>query len=351
MALVLGLLMAFGVRGQLIINTTQPPTTLVQNVLVGAGVFASNVTFNGYPGGSIPPGEEGGRFGRFNGSNTNVGLNGGVILFTGDVSYAIGPNDEEVVGAGGFPFNGTPDADIAEVARYPGWQLGTGAGVYNKSVLEFDFIPMFDMVKFRYVFSSEEYERWTCMEYNDSFGFFLSGPGISGPFSNNAINLATVPGSLAPVGVNSVNSGMVPNNANYWDALNPFGGCFAVDPNWMNNTQYYIYNGGEVQGLQGGAQTEAPYCCDPYYIQANGLTVVLEATAAVKCGVQYHMKLALGNIGDWRVPSGVFLEQGSFTSSDRFALDVVSGSNVEFSATDTTFIESDCDSVYLRFHR
>ena len=336
---------------QLIINTSQPPTTLVQNVLLGAGVFASNVTFNGYPGGSIPAGEEGTRFGRFNGTNCNVGLNGGILLFTGDVSYAPGPNDQEIVGAGGFPFNGTPDADIAQIAQYPGWQLGSGGGVYNKSVLEFDFIPMYDMVKFRYVFSSEEYERWTCIGYNDSFGFFLSGPGISGPFSNNAINLATVPGSLAPVGVNTVNSGMVPNNANYWDALNPFGGCFASDPNWMNNTPYYIYNGSWVQGLQGGAQTEPPYCCDPYYIQANGLTVVLEATAAVKCGQQYHMKLAIGNIGDWRVPSGVFIEQGSFTSTDRFDMDVLPGANVEFNATDTTFIESECDSVYLRFHR
>lgn len=348
-AVALGL--SIGLHAQLIVNQTQPPTTLVQNVLLGSGVFASNVTFNGYPGGSIPAGEEGGRFARFNGSSSNVGLAGGILLFTGDATYAIGPNDEEIVGAGGFPFNATPDLDLSQISGYDFWQVSGGNNVYNKSILEFDFIPMFDMVSFRYVFSSEEYERWTCLDYNDSFGFFLSGPDISGPFQNNAINLATVPGSLAPVGVNSVNSGMVPNNANGGNALDPFAGCFAADPNWMNNTEYYIYNGSWVQGLQGGAQTEPPYCCDPYYIQANGLTVVLQATAAVQCGQQYHMKLAIGNVGDWRVPSGVFIEQGSFTSSDRFDMDVAPGPNVEFTANDTTFIESDCDSVYLRFHR
>ncbi|MGV3636154.1 MAG: choice-of-anchor L domain-containing protein [Flavobacteriales bacterium] len=347
------LLMAVGradLAAQMIINTTQVPTTLVQNVLLGAGVFASNVTFNGAPGVNFPTDIDR-RIARFNGTNCNVGLAGGVVLHSGDVSYVPGPNDEEVVGAGGIPFNGSPDADLAQVAQYINWQLGTGAGVYNKSVLEFDFIPLYDMVRFRYVFSSEEYERWTCLEYNDAFGFFLSGPGISGPFNNNAINLALVPGTMTPVGVNTVNSGMVPNNANYGDALNPFGGCFNVDPNWFQNTEYYIYNGGVVGGLIGGPQTEEPYCCDPYYIQHNGLTVVLEATAAVQCGQQYHIKLALADIGDFRVPSAVYIEQGSFTSTDRFSMDVAPGPNVEFAADDTTFIENDCDSVYLRFHR
>lgn len=337
-------------KAQLIINTTQVPTTLVQNVLLGAGVFASNVTFNGAPGVNFPTDIDR-RIARFNGTNCNVGLPGGVVLHSGDVSYVPGPNDQEVVGAGGIPFNGSPDADLAQIAQYINWQLGTGAGVYNKSVLEFDFIPLYDMVRFRYVFSSEEYERWTCLEYNDAFGFFLSGPGINGPFNNDAINLALVPGTTTPVGVNTVNSGMVPNNANYGDALNPFGGCFNVDPNWFQNTEYYIYNGGVVGGMLGGPQTEEPYCCDPYYIQHNGLTVVLEATAAVQCGQQYHIKMALADIGDFRVPSAVYIEQGSFSSTDRFSMDVAPGPNVEFAADDTTFIENDCDSVYLRFHR
>jgi hypothetical protein len=339
-----------GLRAQLIMNTTQPPTTLVQNVLLGPGVFASNVTFNGVPGNNFPT-EPDRRIARFNGTNCNLGLNGGMVLHTGDVSYLPGPNDQEVVGAGGWAWAATNDADLAQLAQYQGWQLGSGNGVYNKAVLEFDFIPMYDMVKFRYVFTSEEYERWTCLSFNDAFGFLLSGPGINGTFSNNAINIALVPGSLAPVSVNTVNSGMVPNNANYPDALNPFGGCFALDPNFANNTQYYIYNGSWVQGLLGGPQTEPPYCCDPYYIQHNGLTVVMEASAAVKCGQQYHIKMAIGDISDFRVPSAVFIEQGSFTSSDRFEMDVLPGENVEFNATDTTFIESECDSVYLRFHR
>jgi gliding motility-associated-like protein len=45
------------------------------------------------------------------------------------------------------------------------------------------------------------------------------------------------------------------------------------------------------------------------------------------------------------------LEGGSFTSSDRFSLTVDPGVNVEYTATDTILMESNCDSVYLRFHR
>lgn len=345
----LGLCGTVRVQGQLVINQSQPPTTLVQNLLLGPGVFASTVLFNGMPGSTSPGGEEADRFARFNGTNSNVGLAGGIVLHTGDVNVLPGPNDQILVAAGGFPFNATPDLDLGQLSGDPYWHITGGSNIYNKSILEFDFIPTHDMVRFRYVFSSEEYEKWACSSYNDAFGFFLSGPGISGPYLNGAINIAHVPGTLTPVSINTVNSGMNANNAN-GPVLDPFGPCYAASATWMDNTEYYIYNGSwGPQG--GGAQVEAPYCCDPYYIEHNGLTVVLEATAAVQCGELYHMKLAIGNVADWRYPSAVFLEQGSFSSSDRFSLDVRPGPNVEMSATDTVFIETGCDSVYLQFHR
>ncbi|MCB0774556.1 MAG: choice-of-anchor L domain-containing protein, partial [Flavobacteriales bacterium] len=187
------------------------------------------------------------------------------------------------------------------------------------------------------------------------FGFFLSGPGINGPYTNNAINIAYVPGSMDPVCVNSVNSGQVLANANGpWNSMDPWENCRDNYPSWLNNVQYYRYNGGQwpfAMPPGGQPQLESPYNNDPYYIQHNGMTVVLTASAAVQCGELYHIKMGVGNTGDNWFPSAVWLENGSFTSSDRFSLTADPGPTVEYTATDTIFYENDCDSVYLRFHR
>ncbi len=356
---VLGLTLAIlPVQAQLVINQSQVPTTLVQNNLMGPGVFATNVLFNGSPGSILPSTFTIlGQIGRFNGSNTSIGLNGGVFLCTNNAeTHLAGPNDQLMQfggGLGGGGFWTSPDLDLSHLTGWPSWQVSGGGNIGNKSVLEFDFVPTSDMISLRYVFSSEEYERWVCSQYNDVFGFFISGPGINGPFTNNAMNIAYIPGSMSPVSINTVNSGtMDANNANGpW--TDPFRPCFDADPNWQANSIYYRYNGGQWAFPQPppGPQLEAPYNVDPYYIQHNGMTVVLTASAAVQCGQMYHIKLSLGNVGDNFYPSAVWLEQGSFTSTDRFSMSVAPGPNVEFNATDTTFIESNCDSVYLRFHR
>ncbi|MBS1940331.1 MAG: choice-of-anchor L domain-containing protein, partial [Bacteroidetes bacterium] len=348
-------------HAQLIINQSQAPTTLVQNILMGPGVFATNVTFNGSPGNNMVATSGPSAIGRFNGMNTVLGMNG-MFLCPSQASYHLpGPNNtlmQEGGGIGAPQGIQTPDLDLSHLTAWPNWQVSGGSNIYNKAILEFDFVPTQDMISLRYVFSSEEYERWVCSQYNDVFGFFISGPdiptNINGPFSNNAMNIAFIPGSMSVVSINSVNSGLMDaNNAN-GPLADQFGYCFAADPNWQSNAIYYRYNGGQWPYPQpgGGApQLEAPYNTDPYYIQHNGMTVVLTASAAVECGQMYHIKLGVSNVGDSRFPSAVWLEQNSFTSSNRFKLTVDAGPNVEYNATDTTFIENDCDSVYLRFHR
>jgi gliding motility-associated-like protein len=158
-----------------------------------------------------------------------------------------------------------------------------GATTNNASVLEFDFIPNGETLSFRYVFGSEEYHQYVCSSFNDAFGFFLSGPGIDGPFSNNAINIALIPGTDDPVTINSVNNGF----GNNPDDPN----CPASNPEFFNDNT--------------GGQT----------VVYNGLTVVLTATAQVQCGETYHIKLAVADASDQILDSGVFLEAGSFSST------------------------------------
>ncbi|HPH82750.1 MAG TPA: choice-of-anchor L domain-containing protein [Flavobacteriales bacterium] len=251
----------------------QTANFLVQNVLIGQGVQVSNISFTG----------DSAQIGQFLGGNaTNLGITGGVVMSTGIVTDNVqGPND-----AGGYtasPFlNVSDDPDLNTIIS----SLGAEGVTNNICIIEFDFIPSGDSLRFKYVFGSEEYDEWVCSDYFDAFGFFLSGPGIAGPYSNGSINLAQVPGTSFPVGINTVNNGSV--GGSVFNPICPNGG--------LNNSSYYLYNG--LQSLQ-----------------MDGFTTLLTAEAELQCGSTYHIKLVIANGGDTSFDSWVFLQAESFSSS------------------------------------
>ena len=262
-------------RGQLVVGNTLTPEELVQNVLLGTGVTVSNITFNGGAPTTINE-----QAGTFDGTAAGIGIPNGVILATGNVQVALGPNNGTGTGMGGGNF-GFGDPDLTTLS---------GVTTNDAAILEFDFIPSGDSISFRFVFASEEYPEYVCGTVNDVFGFFLSGPGITGPFQNNATNLALVPGGIVPISINTVNPGVSGANG---QAAN----CTALDPNWPANNVYYQDNTGSQ------------------VIQFDGQTVVFIAQAQVECNQQYHIKLAIADGGDTAFDSAVFLESSSFTST------------------------------------
>ncbi len=283
-------------------NTTFTPVQMVQNTLLGPGVTASNITFNGAPGNTITD-----MMGEFNGTASNVGIPFGVLLGTGNVQVAVGPNNLGGATLGGAFVAGL-DPDLNAISTNT---------IYDQAILEFDFIPQGDSIKFQYVFSSEEYNEYVCSGFNDVFGFFISGPGFAGPYSNGAVNIALVPGTNTAVAINTVNLGVAGANG-------LASTCATQDPNW---TTYNVYYNNNTQ------QT----------VQYDGMTVVLTAKAAVQCGQNYHIKLAIGDSGDNAFDSGVFLEAGSFSS------DVVEV-NVTTVNGDTTLVEG-CFPAIFSFTR
>ena len=261
--------------GQLQVDNTQTPLELLQNVLLGEGVTVTNVTYNGVPGDVVDE-----QAGSFTGALGSIGLESGIMLATGNVSVALGPNDE------GGSTEGGGNAGVGD----PDLEILAGVTTNDASILEFDFVPVGDSITFRYVFASEEYNEYVCGTVNDVFGFFLSGPGITGPFSGNAANLALVPGSVIPVSINTVNNGTV---GDFGQEVN----CSSLDPNWTGNNIYYLDNGASIE------------------VQFDGQTVVLTARAEVVCGETYHIKMAIADGGDTAFDSAVFLEAGSFLST------------------------------------
>uniref|UniRef100_UPI003750BB1B choice-of-anchor L domain-containing protein n=1 Tax=Flavobacterium sp. TaxID=239 RepID=UPI003750BB1B len=253
-------------------NTTQTPAQLVQNVLLGSGITVSNVKFNGSAANALLIRDQVGHF--TNGVSTNLGIDSGIILATGQAQAAIGPNN-----AGGLtlatanPITG--DSDLA---------LLTTNTINNKAILEFDFVPIGQNLSFNFVFASEEYPEWTNTGFNDVFGFFLSGPGITGPYTGGAANIALIPSTIVPITINNLNNG----GAN----LGPCEYC-----------AFYVNNGTGVTPALNAT------------IQYDGFTTVIAANAIVQCGMTYHIKLAIANVGDNSLDSAVFLQAQSFNTN------------------------------------
>ena len=265
------------VSAQIITDSNAPydsPVYLVDSLLLGEGVVATN---HSYQGDAL-------QIGFFNGENSNIGLDSGIVMGTGDIV-------EIVPGAfGGFFANAVDDPDLLDVASsVPDLidQNFTVTSVNDVAILEFDFVPVSSFLSFKYVFASEEYFAYENTQFNDVFGFFISGPNIVGPYSSppgfpdGSINIATFVseelnslGQDLPITISSVNSSY--------------------------NSQLFITN------QNNGANTVNS--------TVDGFTTVITAEANVVCGETYHIRLAIADGTDTGLSSFVLLEAGSFSS-------------------------------------
>ncbi|MCB9285012.1 MAG: choice-of-anchor L domain-containing protein [Lewinellaceae bacterium] len=279
-----------------------PAQTLVDNVFIGGGCFdTEGIT---HTGAAVARGS-------FSSGMSSIGLNSGVILASGNVATATGPNN--ATGAGGS-VGGGGDLDLSQAAN--------GAPIFDASILEFDFTPTQSQITFRYVFASEEYCDYVNSTFNDVFGFFLSGPGISGPFSNNAVNIAVLPNSNIAVAINNVNHN---TNSAYYVGNIPAGSPQFSDPDCAGHP------------IAGPPSTDD--------CQYDGFTVVLTAVANVIPCETYHIKLAIGDAGDAVFDSAVFLEANSFDAGG----DAEVTANVPFTGTTTAY--EGCTSAFFFFQR
>lgn len=250
---------------------------LVQDIFVGG---ACRNTFN------IKGVGNNGGIGYFENGQSVIGINRGIILSTGPIENSKGPNDSRRI-SGDFKDLGG-DADLKQLSQL---------NIQDAVGIEFDFVPLDSVVTFRYVFASEEYCEFVGSNYNDVFGFFVSGPGINGPFSNQAINVALVPGSKDYVSINTIN-----HNA---------------------NSSFYV--GNEMR--EDAERCGIPWSNSPNLgnIQYDGYTRVMTATLKLKPCETYHLRLMISDVNDGQFDSAVFLEAESFNIGGSINLAVGDG--------------------------
>ncbi|QTN38533.1 choice-of-anchor L domain-containing protein [Cryomorphaceae bacterium] len=288
-----------GAMAQLVVNNAAPFNTaqyLVENVLVGGGVQTSNWSYTGAPA----------AIGFFDGTGSNIGIDSGIVITSGFITNAIGPNNSPgQTGANGLP----GDPDLTAFSGFP---------TFDAAILEFDFVPQSDTLRFNYVFGSEEYPEFVGGSVNDVFAFLLTGPDPNGGTYNNR-NLANIGASSVPVTINTLN-------------------C-------QNFSAQYICN------------DPANTTCAPSYlctasgsgvtIQYDGFTIPMQAEAYVVCGATYTIRMGIADGGDGILDSGVFIEAGSFTSP---TLTINTLATFTQGLTDTALIE-DCGSAYIELVR
>jgi len=250
-------------RAQLNTDDTPTVTELVEDILLGEGVQVYNITSTG-------ANRAIGSFTTLPATFSEVPMDGGVIMSTGDIADAEGPND-----SGGTSSNNWQpgDPDISAI-------LG-GTATNDAAVIEFDFYSPADTVRFNYIFASEEYREYVC-NFNDAFAFLLTGPNPAGG-NYNKHNIALVPGTSTEVAIKTVNNG--DSNSS----------C----PEENSNQMYYVDNG------DGSTPVANPN------VEFDGLTDVFTAVAIIEPCEEYHIKLVVADASDSQYDSSVFLEANS----------------------------------------
>ncbi|PHI18438.1 hypothetical protein CEQ90_17975 [Lewinellaceae bacterium SD302] len=251
------------------------PEELIENVFLGEGIEVIDVNYQGDERSTA----------YFRHGAVSIGLDRGIIMTTGiTVPQGTQPG---VAGNGEDYFSTNINSPVLEDPDLLAIVDDPGTPVHDITSYVISFRPLGDSVSFRYVFASEEYPEYVCSQYNDLFGFFISGPGISGPFENGAINLARIPGTDLPVRINTVNPGESGSNGSVINCETPNGS--------LDHSEFYVGNTGSLQ--------------QPVF---DGLTTVFTAATAVEACEVYTIKIIIADVGDAVLDSGVFLEARSF---------------------------------------
>ncbi len=253
-SLLIVLMLCAQLNAQVVVNNTQSVESVVEDIFLANGIFVANITFNG-----VAATDSSEYFGSFTDAVEGIGIGSGLVMTTGHVADAANIMFGNYVQV---PYS-VQDADLLSMLTNE-YYLG------DVAVLEFDFIATGDSLDFEYVFASDEYPEWVESTFNDHFGFLISGPGIAGTFSNNASNIALIPGTTESVGINTLNA--------------------------AEHAEFYIDNQSYLINVGFDAFTT------PLHASIGQLVV----------GETYHVKLIIADVSDSALDSGVFLKGDSF---------------------------------------
>ncbi|MFA9221269.1 MAG: choice-of-anchor L domain-containing protein [Sediminibacterium sp.] len=245
---------ALSSQAQFVVDSILDQSSALENLFLANGIFVNNISFTG----------DTAQFGTFSGGDAvNLGITNGIVMSNGHAQYVMSNNNSSLANVGVLSNN----TDLNSLTGFP---------TYDLAKVDFDFVATGDSMTFQFVFGSQEYPEWVGSSFNDVFGFFVSGPGITGSFSNGAQNIALVPGTGDFVSINTINGTL--------------------------NSSLYISNVIDTIMNQNSGTMRPDGYTVPMFASISGLVV----------GETYHITLALADASDGALDSWVFLGGNSF---------------------------------------
>ncbi|MCI4443602.1 MAG: choice-of-anchor L domain-containing protein, partial [Lentimicrobium sp.] len=245
--------------------------------------------------------------GYFDNTNPSFPLQSGVILSTGNVTNAPGPNATDL-NDGKAAWKGDTDLEATLLAA------GISMTSTNATVLEFDFVPFSSNFDFKFLFASEEYGNFQC-QFSDAFAFLLTNKS-----TNVTTNLAVVPITNEPISVVTIRNSLYNSS------------CPSENP-----TYFGAFNGGSNAA---GSATNF-----------NGQTVIMNAASSTLVpNTPYHIKLVIADRKDYQSDSAIFLGANSFNvGQDVLGPDLTLASNNAVCDNSTHTIKSGLSPAIYSF--
>lgn len=253
-------------------TSTYAVEALIQQMLIPSPcIEISNITWNTGTDFSTSNG-----IAYFEKGNSNFPIDKGLLLMTGDATNAPGPNIGASMGDGTWP----PDQQLVDFVADNyldeafDWTI-YGPVFYDATLIEFDFVPSVDRIKFPVIFASEAYGAVQTSSY-DIFAILLTTDDGTGPTTTN---IALVPGTQDPIGVGTIMN----------DEINS---VFQYPPVLGINEEYFGGYYGNSYQIINQDLVLSPYDTP---INFNGNTVEMIVETDVTPGQLYHIKMVVAD--------------------------------------------------------
>ena len=262
------------------------------------------------------------------------GLDRGLIMTTGDVNNAVGPNNDS---DSGQAWNEEYEDDFLQNYLVDANLITQSVNLYDACVVEFDISSdSFLSIDFEVIFGSEEYTEWMSPFYSDAFCFFVSeiSEDIDPLFDSNPVNIMETGYIINSIpSINSVNSCEIQSHPITPWTIRPYSQVFGMPG---INECLYIDN-------QSGNN------CDE--IGYDGYTTPMLFNFTMVPSATYHIKMVIidGVSDSWAgLDSGVFIKKSNLNTSNLFDF---TWSDPEYNSegASVTFnnISSSLNNVYL----